>query len=119
MKVLFDTNVYVAEALLGGTAARLIEATTGAAWRGYVSPYLLDECERVLVEKLGFSRRLAGLSRQRILRRAIGVEPGTSRHGVAGDPKDSPILQAALAAGVDYLVTNDRHLLSLDPYESV
>ena len=35
------------------------------------------------------------------------------------DPKDSPILIAALAAGADYLVTNDSHLLVLSPYEGV
>jgi predicted nucleic acid-binding protein len=28
-------------------------------------------------------------------------------------------LQTALAAGADYLVTNDHHLLSLDPYQSL
>ena len=74
------------------------------------SLYLLDELERVLTEKLSFSRRLASLSRTRIVRRAKLVEPGTSRHVVPQDPADSPILRAALAAGVDYLVTNDAHL---------
>lgn len=37
MKVCFDTNVYVAEALLGRGAARLIHATLRAGWRIYVS----------------------------------------------------------------------------------
>ncbi len=45
------------------------------------------------------------------------VEPGASRHEVPSDANDSPILRAALEAGVDYLVTNDRHLLDLHPYE--
>ena len=35
------------------------------------------------------------------------------------DPADSPILRAALEAGADYLVTNDRHLLDLDPHEGL
>ena len=30
MKVFFDTNVYVAEALLGGAAERMLEATSKA-----------------------------------------------------------------------------------------
>lgn len=34
---------------------------------------------------------------------------------VPHDPKDSPILQAALGSGSDLLVTNDRHLLDLNP----
>lgn len=35
---------------------------------------------------------------------------------VPHDPNDRPILQAALSCDADYLVTNDRHLLALDPY---
>jgi len=119
MKIVFDTNVYVAEALLGAAASRMIEATRTAGWRICVSAYLLGELERVLADSLGFSRRLAILSRQRIVRRSASIELPTSRHVVPDDPKDSPILQTAIAAGADYLVTNDHHLLSLDPCESL
>jgi putative PIN family toxin of toxin-antitoxin system len=119
VKVFFDTNVYVAESLLGEMAEQIIEATERASWRIYASTYLLDELERVLVMKLRFSRRLASLSRGRILRRAKIVDPGASRHEIPRDPADGPILRAALAAEVDYLVTNDAHLLELDPYEGV
>jgi putative PIN family toxin of toxin-antitoxin system len=118
MKIYFDTNVYVAEALLGETAEELLAATERASWRLYASTYLLDELGRVL-ERMGFSRRLALLSRRRIRDRANLIEPGASRHAVPQDVADTPILRAAVAAGVDYLVTNDRHLLGLDPYEGV
>lgn len=47
------------------------------------------------------------------------IEPGVSRHTVAEDVNDTPILRAALEAGADYLVTNDRHLLDLNPYEGL
>jgi putative PIN family toxin of toxin-antitoxin system len=119
MKVLLDTCVYAAEALLGEGAEQMIEATERASWRIYVSTYLLDELERVLAEKLGFSVRLARLTRQRARRRARLIEPPSSRHSVPGDAADNPILQAALAAGADYLVTNDARLLALDPYEGL
>jgi putative PIN family toxin of toxin-antitoxin system len=118
MKVFFDTNVYVAEALLGETAAELLAVTERASWRVFASTHLLDELERVL-DRLGFSRRLALLSRQRLVRRAALVEAGTSRHEVPADVADTPILRAAIEAGVDYLVTNDHHLLEFDPYEGV
>lgn len=119
MKVFFDTNVYVAEALLGDAAARMLEATSRASWRIFISPYTLDEIERVMVERLHSSRRFALLTRKRAKRRAILVEPASSRHRVPGDPNDSPILQAALAAGADFLITNDTDLLSLSPYEGL
>ena len=47
------------------------------------------------------------------------VEPLPSKHVVPADPKDTAILAGAMAAGVDYLVTNDPDLLSLDPYEGL
>jgi len=119
MKIFVDTNVYVAEALLGEAAEEMLAATVRASWRIYASSYLLDELERVMTEELGFSRRLALLSRGRIIRRATMVEPGASRHTVPDDIADTPILRAALAAGCDYLVTNDRHLLDLDPFEGL
>jgi predicted nucleic acid-binding protein len=75
--------------------------------------------ERVLTQELGFSQRLAFLTRRRIVRRSTVVAPRASRHQVPGDPDDSPILQAALAGGIDYLVTNDRHLLEISPYEGL
>ena len=120
MKVFFDTNVYVAEALLGATATRMIAATSTASWRIYTSPYVLEETERVLMRRgLKGARRLAHLSRRRIERRATLVDPAPSRHEVPSDPKDSPILRAALSASVDLLVTNDPHLLQLSPYEGL
>jgi putative PIN family toxin of toxin-antitoxin system len=119
MKIFFDTNVYVAEALLGEAAEEMIAATVRTGWRIYASAYVPEELERVLTEQLGFSRRLASLSRLRISRRAHMVEPGTSRHAVPQDVKDTPVLRAALEARVDYLVTNDHHLLDLDPYEGL
>ena len=119
MKVFFDTNVYVAEALLGEAAEVMVEGTSKASWRIFVSSYVLDETERVMTERLGSSTRFAHRPRRRVQRRAALVEPPPSRHRVPADPDDSPILRAALAAGADFLVTNDPDLLDLSPYESL
>ena len=119
MKVLFDTNVYVSEALVGGLAERIIEKTILARWRIYVSDYILDEAQRVLSEKLGLGARYAMMVRHRIARRVEHVDPAPSRHVVPADAKDSPILNLAVSAGVDFLVTDDRHLLSIQPYEGI
>ena len=118
MKIFFDTNVYIAEAILGGGAERMLDATRRASWRAFCCRTILDEVRRVL-EGLGFSKRLAILTQARIIRRAVLVEPGASRKHVPQDPNDSPILVAALAAGVDYLVSNDAHLLALDPCDGM
>ncbi len=119
MKVFFDTNVYVAEALLGHAAEDMIAATCKAHWRIFVGQHVLDEVVSVFMNQKECSFRFASLTCQRIVRRSICVELPASRHQVPDDERDSPILQAAFAASVDYLITNDRHLLSLDPYEGL
>src|SRR5687768_6121832 len=101
MKVFFDTPTYVAEASLDAGVERMLAATVNAGWRMYSTPHVLTEVERVLTDYLGFSSRLAVLTKKRIMRRAQMIEPGASRHRVAQDPNDSPILRAALRAGVD------------------
>lgn len=118
MKTFFDSNVYIAEALLGKAAERMISATIRGRWRIYCSDYVVEEVGQVM-QRLGFSGRLAALTKRRIQRRSTFVACSSSRHSVATDPRDSPIIQAALACGADYLVSNDRHLLDLDPYEGL
>ncbi len=119
MKVVFDTNVYVAEALGGDTARRILASTEQASWRIYISLYIVDEMTSVMTEDLGLSHRSAMLAVARALRRGRLVEPIPSRHTVPRDAADSDVLRTALSSGSDYLVTNDRHLLALHPYEGV
>jgi predicted nucleic acid-binding protein len=119
MKVFFDTNVYVAESLLGESAEAMLSATVAASWRIFINGHVLDEIRHVLIDYLGFSARLARLTCERCARRAIWVEGPGPRHEVPGDPADVAILNAALHAGADYLVTNDRHLLECDPCEGL
>lgn len=119
MKVVFDTNVYVSEVLTGGLAQLVIDATLAARWRVYTSDSVLDEFERVMLGELHYQPRLVALARRRIARRSVEVVLSSSRHTVPDDPKDTPILQTALAASADVLISRDKHLLSLDPYEGL
>ncbi|HWB54155.1 MAG TPA: hypothetical protein VG722_08180 [Tepidisphaeraceae bacterium] len=50
MKIFFDTNVYVAETLLGKGAQRIIQATIDASWRICASSYVAAETQRVIGE---------------------------------------------------------------------
>ncbi|HEV8292745.1 MAG TPA: hypothetical protein VGP94_12515, partial [Tepidisphaeraceae bacterium] len=64
------------------------------------------------------SAKLVALARTRISNRSLSVGQTTSA-AVPEDAKDAPILQAALACGADYIVSNDRHLLVLNPFHGL
>ena len=119
MKVLFETNVLVSDAIYGGVATRAITATLKARWKVVVCPTILTELDRVLRSKFNRSQSFAHATVQTLRDVSEVMDEPISRHQVLGDPEDTPILRAALAAGVDYLLTGDTELLGINPIESV
>lgn len=119
MNVLFDSNVLISAVVYGGAAARAIDATTHARWKAFVSKMILAETQRIVRDKFGYSDTFARNAARAFGQSfALADEPMTHHH-VPGDPNDTPILRAALSAGVDFLVTRDTHLLALNPTEGI
>jgi len=119
VKVLFDTNVHVSDAIHGGGATRAMTATLKARWKIFVCQTILTEVDRVIRTKFNRSRSFANATVQTLQDISEIAEEPQSHHHVPGDPDDTPILRAAVAAGVDYLVTGDAKLLALSPIEGV
>lgn len=119
MKLLLDTNVLVSKAIGGRRAAAIVNSATRARWRLYTSQYILAEVHRILTAKLGAPLRLAQIQVDAIQRHSAIVGAESSRHVVPGDRADDPVLQAAVLAGVDFLVTDDVVLQRLSPYEGI
>jgi predicted nucleic acid-binding protein len=74
----------------------------------------------VLVEDLGRTRRYASLARRAVQRIAKTIDlPPSSRRHVPDDPKDDAIVQTALTAKADYLVTADAAIIQLGKVQDV
>lgn len=119
MKVLFDSNVHISAAVFGGAAARAVDATIEARWKIFACETILTETPRILREKFHAPESLANAAVQALRNVCRMADERRTHHHVPGDPNDTPILRAALAAGVDYLVTRDAQLLALNPTEGV
>lgn len=121
MKVVPDTMLWVSYcARPEGYRHRIIERAFRERVRLFVSSYILEELTSVLTEDLGCSRRFAFLARRAVLRIAKLVNlPPDIPPRVPSDSQDDAIVQTALSAGADYLVTADNQLLRLGKVESV
>jgi putative PIN family toxin of toxin-antitoxin system len=121
MKVVLDSMLWFSYVAHGqGSRHRLIERARKAKVRFHVSEYIVDEVRRALVEDFSESRRAALLAGEAILRRAKLVElPRVISALVAADPKDDAVVQTALTAKADYLVTADKALLELKKVRDV
>jgi putative PIN family toxin of toxin-antitoxin system len=103
-----------------GYRHQLLERAHRERVRLFVSTYILDELSNVLGQHLKRSPRYIVLARHAVLRMAklVALPQAIPRH-VPGDPADDPIVQTALSAKADYLVTGDHELLNLKKVQDV
>jgi uncharacterized protein len=119
VRVVFDTNIYISAFVIPGSRAE--EAYLSAlhqTFELFTSIPILTETATVLQRKFGWEEEQTQELIQTISRIAHVVKPTKRLHVVADEP-DNRILECAIQAKTNYLVTGDRHLLTLGHYEDV
>jgi putative PIN family toxin of toxin-antitoxin system len=119
----FDTMINVRALLTArGVTGRLLKALMEDAFELVTSEPLLEELRRTLaypkVQRLAPHRPLSPDAIEEDVKALKGVArqivPGAYVvEMVAGDPKDNPVVAAALEGGAGYIVTDDRVLLTM------
>lgn len=112
LKVVYDTNVVVSGLLnKEGIPAALLDLALQKKITLFLSPYLLEEYKDVLSRsKFGLSIVLVNRFLAQLKENSTLVEPKTNLSVIKRDPHDNRILECALEAGADYIVTgNTRH----------
>jgi uncharacterized protein len=115
MKIVPDTMMWVSYAITkDGHRHSVLTRAARARVRLITSAYILNELAHVLTEDFGRSRRFATLACQAVLRltRIVPVA-SISRQFLKTDPNDDPIIETALSAKADVIVTADKKLLAL------
>ena len=119
MRVVFDTNVLVsALALPGGRGDEALRKIVDGRDSLALSRPILDELLSVLARKFAHDRE--ALARVAVFLSEVGefVEP-TESLAVLADEPDNRILECALAAGAQVVVTGDRAMLAHGEYQGI
>ena len=119
MKVVFDTNVFVSAFIVPGSKGE--EALLLAHRRKvdlYTSIPILTETTRILRTKFDQPERDVLAALKQISRAATIVRPARTVR-VLEDVPDNRILECALSAQADLVVTGDHHLLALKEFEGI
>jgi putative PIN family toxin of toxin-antitoxin system len=118
MRVVLDTNVLVAAFVARGICTDVFERVI-ADHELVLSPYILDEFERVMTAKLGFDE--IRVERASALFRRVGriVTPEPLEEPVCCDGDDDAVLALARSSGTTCLVTGDDDLLILKSFEQI
>jgi len=121
VKVVFDTNVVVSASFWRGAPFDCLHAWAQERFEAVVSPALLAEYHEVVEElraELPNRPRVAWV--EALTDAATLVFPMERATGATPDPNDEMVLECALAAGADVIVSGDKkHLLSLREFRGV
>lgn len=114
-RVMIDTNIFISAALFpNGRAAAALMKAFAFPYQPLTCDYVVDELHRKFREK--FPDRMTEL--EAFLYHALSVvhvvstpEAAMEAENKIRDPKDRPILRAALSSGADLFLTGDKDFL--------
>ena len=118
MRVVLDTNVIVSALNFPGNERLVLELALRGRFHLYLSRFILEEVAGVLTRKFGWDDELTARVPQGIENAATIIDPPGLPELIAGGHADNRILECAVAASADYLVTGDRrHLLPIGEHQ--
>lgn len=120
LRVVLDTNVLVSGLNYAGTPSRLLMLLLQGEMDWFVSPFILQELRRILVDKFRWEEERAQQALRLIRESATEVDPPRSVSVIQERDADNCILECALHAEAHYLVSGDRrHILPLRKFQDV
>lgn len=111
--VVFDTNVLISTFVFPGFAAGVYDFCA-IHFELYTSEWIVNEFDRKLEEKFGYSPERRSQIIDVIRERHTVVVPTNEMPTDCRDADDNNVLQASLFINADFLVTGDRDLLDLN-----
>lgn len=120
IKAVFDTNVLVSAWLWEGNESKLIESVEEGIIRGYTSKQLIEElCRTLRYPKFNLSQDEVESIRSYYLLLFKIVRPKKTIDIILEDPEDNRVLECALEAQAEYIVSGDHHLLDLGEFRGI
>ena len=124
MRVVADTNVVSFGLLWHGSPRQLLNSARAGLIDLYTSPVLLAELSDVLRrEKFAERLRSADVSLSDLIMGyaalAKVIKPTSLVSAIIDDPDDNSILECAIAAHADAIVSGDSHLLRLKTFQDI
>ena len=121
MKVVFDTNVVASASFWRGAPFDCLAAWAQGRCAAVVSPSLLAEYHETIEElRLDYPGHASVGWVEALTESAELVFPGERAAGATPDPDDEMILECALAAEANFIVSGDKkHLLALRQFRGI
>jgi uncharacterized protein len=119
VEVTADTNIYVSAFEFAGLPYQLIQAAEDGRVRLSISEPIRQELSRVLQAKFGWSADEVDEAMLQLAGCTELVRPTETLDVIPNDPADNRVLECAVAAGSQFIITGDNDLLSLGQFRNI
>lgn len=118
-KVVLDTNVLISATFWRGLPYRIVKSATRKEIRNYVSEEILWEFKKVLYRDFELDENHADKVVYTMLMFSVLIEPGKKHEIVEDDPYDNMVIDCAVEARADCIITQDKHLLKIGKFKGI
>lgn len=120
LRVTADTNILISGLVYRrGMPYDLLRMAIDGTISLTVSQHILDEMADVLARKFDATPEEIAEANGIVRDAARIVQPAVQLDVIKEDPPDNRIIECAVSAGADYIVTGDKDLLRLGTYDSI
>jgi uncharacterized protein len=120
LRIVLDSNVVISGFLFGGLPARLLQHAISGAAQCFTSLAILDEIRDVLQRpKFGLSPEQALTFVEELHELCRIVTTRERVRAVPADPDDNAVLECAMEAAANVVVSGDAHLLALRQWKGI
>jgi putative PIN family toxin of toxin-antitoxin system len=118
LRVVLDTNIFISAVIFGGRPGEVVRFALRDRYLLLTSEPIRHETERVLAEKFLLPQAAIEQACAALWQSSIQVEP---QHSISAcpDPDDNRILECALEGNASLIVSGDKHLLRMHPFQGV
>ena len=119
MNIVSDTNIFISGIFWKGDSYRILCLWDSGKIQLIISQEIISEIFRVLSDfKIRLPDELKDAWMTRITEYGMIVEPAERFH-IVSDPADDKFIDAAIAGNASYIISNDKHLLTLKQFKGV
>jgi len=124
MRIVADTNILISATFWKGDSERIMRMVEKGKVTLVLSSEIIKEFIKVLrsdeiLQKIRDKDLRFQLTVEKIVSLAEIVVPDEKLNVVKDDPDDNIVLECAEKGAVDFIITNDKHLLKLREFEGI
>ena len=113
-KAVLDTNVLISAIVFGGIPRKILNEVINGRLKVAISREILHEIQRILLgKKFKYPEEVVNVITNQLAILCEIVSPVQRVEIVRSDPADNRIIECALEAKAQYIITGDSHLIGL------